>query len=203
MTTATSICNRALLKIGAKPIASLDEESDRARVCSVLYTPLRDGLLAGYDWRFTILKAKLTRDAAAPATEWRYQFLLPPGRLHDGAVAVFDTNGFNAEPITDWERFADRIQTNCAEIWCEYQVARTEAELPPYFIDLLVEALCSEIAMPITDQQSTATAHHQKAYGVPSENMRGGLFGQAMLRDSQGNASPVVNSDDLEVARFS
>lgn len=50
--SATALCSRALLKIGAATIASFDEGTAEAEVASNLYRPIRDNLLKGHPWSF-------------------------------------------------------------------------------------------------------------------------------------------------------
>lgn len=77
MTTAVSICSNALLMLGKDPIASLQEDSDRARYCANLYPPLRDTLLRKHFWNCAIKRVLLSPDAVAPAYGFTAQFPLP------------------------------------------------------------------------------------------------------------------------------
>jgi hypothetical protein len=43
--TAVELCSAALMKLGAQPIASLDDPSAEAAVARTLYPIVRDGLL--------------------------------------------------------------------------------------------------------------------------------------------------------------
>jgi hypothetical protein len=65
--SALALCSRALLKIGAQPVASLEEGTAEAEVAANLYPGLRDALLAGFPWHFATTQATLPRLAAAPA----------------------------------------------------------------------------------------------------------------------------------------
>ena len=59
--SALALCARALLKIGAQPIASLDEGTAEAEVAANLYPGLRDALLAAHPWSFATGQATLPR----------------------------------------------------------------------------------------------------------------------------------------------
>lgn len=59
----TKIANLALVKIGAKIIESLSEESPRANVMDVIFEPTRDELIEGYQWNFAMKRAKLIEKA--------------------------------------------------------------------------------------------------------------------------------------------
>lgn len=87
MATSTLICNKALLSIGARTtIASLDEESNEAEKCRLLYTDTRDEVMQKAHWNFAKKTAVLGLLKSAPgtpsnpdaATEWSDEFPAPP-----------------------------------------------------------------------------------------------------------------------------
>ena len=47
-----SICNSALIKLGASRIASLTEDSKEAKLCYEQYPILRDEVQASHPWNF-------------------------------------------------------------------------------------------------------------------------------------------------------
>lgn len=77
MTTAVSICSNALMMLGKSPIASLQEDNDRAKYCANLYPSLRDSLLRKHFWNCAIKRVLLSPDAVAPAYGYTAQFPLP------------------------------------------------------------------------------------------------------------------------------
>ena len=50
--TALALCSRALLRLGAQPIASLTEGTPEAEVAANLYPGIRDALLSAHPWSF-------------------------------------------------------------------------------------------------------------------------------------------------------
>lgn len=77
MATVVSICSNALLMLGAKPINSLTEENDRARIASNLWEGVRDDLLRSHPWNCAIKRVVLSPEATTPAFDYAYQFALP------------------------------------------------------------------------------------------------------------------------------
>ena len=57
--SALALCSRALLKIGAQPVASLDEGTAEAEVAANLYPGIRDALLSVHPWTFATAQATL------------------------------------------------------------------------------------------------------------------------------------------------
>jgi len=73
-----SICNGALLLLGADPIGSIDSpETDKEQICAQMYHSTRNTALQAYPWNFAVKRATLTKDAAAPDYGFAYQYDLP------------------------------------------------------------------------------------------------------------------------------
>ncbi len=79
--SVVSICSNALLLLGAQPINDLNENTDRARLASNLFEPVRDYVLQRHPWNCCTKRVALAPDLAAPAFDWAYQFTLPPDYL--------------------------------------------------------------------------------------------------------------------------
>ena len=90
------------------------------------------------------------------------------------------------------------MYTNLEEVWSDYKYRPEPAIFPPYFVRLLKMALAAEFAEPITDQITKADYYHGKAYGSPSENMRGGLVRVAINIDAAGQ--PTQNIQEFPIA---
>jgi hypothetical protein len=79
--TDTSICNGALIKLGAQTILSLDDANDTARRLKVIYPRSRDKLLASHPWNFATKRAVLAEDPTPPSFDFSHRFALPPDCL--------------------------------------------------------------------------------------------------------------------------
>ena len=77
MASQVGICNRALQKLGASPITSLDDGTTVANALSAAYDPVRLALLRSYTWSFAIKRAELAASASAPAFGYNNAFPLP------------------------------------------------------------------------------------------------------------------------------
>lgn len=90
MESETSICNKALLNAGArKQIASLDENSNAARVCKLFYENTRDALLQEAQWTWARKYAGLGLITGLPGA---------PGISTDGGSTVWSP----ANPAPGW-----------------------------------------------------------------------------------------------------
>lgn len=86
MATDVSICSNALLKLGALPIASLEEASDRARLASNLFPTVRDSMQRSHPWNCCIKRVALAPDVTVPAFDFNYRFALPDDYLRTLSV---------------------------------------------------------------------------------------------------------------------
>lgn len=197
------ICSRALVvHLGSKPIGSLSEETDRARVCANAYLPLMEFLICAYPWRFATKRAKLTRTTTTDKNGFRYEFIMPTDRLMQASYAVLDTEAVDARPITEFSLYGGKLYANAPEIWVDYRFYPSEAEWPAHFAKLAEVALAAEIAYTITDQANRASDLNVKAYGTPSEGMTGGLMGVARSADAEGTPTQAFEDYSLIDARF-
>lgn len=89
----TAICNRALIRIGADTITSIDEDSKEARIMNILYDQVRQELLRSHIWNFALRREILAADSTSPDFQWLFQYPLPADclrvvGLHD-PISVF------------------------------------------------------------------------------------------------------------------
>lgn len=195
--TDLSICSDALIMLGAAPISSFTEGTDAAQACDRLYPDLRDTILSSYPWSWSYQKLQLARLSTAPLNEWLYAYQLP-GDMLSGVRALFASSGTNEQPLRyGWEIYGDQIYTNLTTVYIDYQATIDESKMPNYFIHLLRTAMAAELAMVITDQVSKSDYYRSLAYGMPSDNGRGGLFRQSMNIDSRGQPPQIIEDYSL------
>lgn len=165
MASREEIANRALQKIGAARVTSLDEGSRNADAVKFAFDFLRDSELQMRFWTFAIKRISITNDATAPAFGRAYQYTLPEDylriapddphypsaytdRLFEGRKILTDEGGplqiryvSNAVPEEQWDPlFADalamRIAMEVAEELTQSATKRDAAETSyKFFID--------------------------------------------------------------------
>lgn len=195
-----SICSRALILLGARPISSLEEDTDAARVCNAVYGPLRDAIIAAHPWRFAMKKAALSLKATAPVNEWSYAFVIPGEAVAGGVHAVF-ASASDRRAISDYEIFQRDLYANVSQVWADYKIVPPEAVWPETFVRFMTYAVAADIAFAITDQQNSAEAWNAKAYGLPGENGLGGALGEALALEAQGQGNSGIFADAFVDAR--
>jgi hypothetical protein len=199
--TKLSICSDALIMLGASPLSSFADGTDEAQVADRLYDDVQDTILMQYPFTWSIKKVRLARLSDAPINEWKYKYQLP-GDILGNPRAVFNTAAVGDRSLRDFEIYSTGLFTNLEDVYIDYQFRPEPAIFPPYFVRLLKTALAAEFAEPITDQITKAEYYHGKAYGSPSENMRGGLMRVAMNIDGTSQPSQNIQEFPLSDIRF-
>ncbi|WP_439598956.1 hypothetical protein [Falsiroseomonas sp.] len=158
--TAVALCSRALLRLGAQPVASLDEGTAEAEVAANLYAPTRDALLSAHPWSFATGQASLPRLSAAPPADMAHAFQLPTGFLR--ALSAGQGGRGGGMPYRLHE---DRLHADAASVTLTYIFRPDESAFPPFFAQALVARLAAEFCLPLTDSASRAEMLFRLAEG--------------------------------------
>lgn len=133
MTTKIDLCSMALLKLGEKPIQSIQEDSPAAQLSRTLFNPVIDALLAIHPWRFACKSFDLVRDSDG-------DFFLP-----SECMRVLKCNGqiIGNQIISP----SDKMNILC--------IVHVDVEsMPAYFISLAATKLAMEFCIPLIGDQS-------------------------------------------------
>ncbi|MFC0385246.1 hypothetical protein [Muricoccus vinaceus] len=155
--SALALCTRALLKVGAQPVASLEEGTAEAEVAANLYPGSRDSLLSCHPWTFCTGQMRLNRLDAVPVADLANAFQLPAGLLR---VISAGTGRGRGAPYRIHE---GRLHADAAEVTLTYVFRADEAEFPPFFAAALVSRLAAEFCLPLTENTSRAEMLHRLA----------------------------------------
>lgn len=196
-----TICNDALLMLGAAPVSSFSDGSDSAQIADRLYNDIKILVLTLYPWSFSFKKVQLARTLNTPVSEWRYEYQLP-GDMIIGPRALFNSPSYGARPVTQWEVFEDKVLTNYDACYADYQFDTPEDRLPSYFVQILKYYLAWHFAEPVTDQFTKGQYWQAIAVGTPQENGRGGYLRQAMNIDGANQPNQMIEDFSLTGVRF-
>jgi hypothetical protein len=156
--SALALCSRALLKIGAQPVASLDEGTAEAEVAATLYPGVRDALISVHPWSFATGQASLPRLSARPVGDFQHAFQLPPGFLRALSAGPPGAGRGLAYRILE-----DRLHTNATQVVLTYVFRPDESAFPPFFDAALVARLAAEFCLPLTENAGRAELLHRLA----------------------------------------
>lgn len=129
MFTKIDLCSMALLKLGEKPIQSLNDDSAAAQLARTLFDSITDTLIASHPWHFAMRTYELIKtdgdDFVIPTNVLRV--LRCPGQIQMGKIIAPDEK----ITIVGLERIAPE-------------------SYPSYFVSLVATKLAMEFCVPMT-----------------------------------------------------
>jgi hypothetical protein len=154
--TEVSICNSALIKIGADRITALSDDNKRAILCNEQYSKLRDEVLQAHLWNFAIGRVEIAKDATAPAFEYDNRFLLPTDVLR-----VF--YAYPMENEIEFKREGKYLLSNEDTMKIVYVKQTTDtSEFSPVFAECLSYRIAQELAYPVVQSTQLSALMEQK-----------------------------------------
>ena len=143
-TTDVSICNSALIKLGADPIVSLEDDSRTAKLCKEQYPKLKLALLRSHPWNFAEKRLVIAADATAPAFGYTYRYTVPGDCLR-----VLEVN----DNETEWKLENGYILSDSSDCKLRYIAEVSEERFEFLFSELLATALASDLSATINPAQ--------------------------------------------------
>lgn len=192
-----SICNSALIKLGAERISSLTDDNKRARLCNEQYAKIRDDFLRAHPWNFAVARKELGLSATfTPAFEYDYAFVIPSDVLR---ILAVDFNLGPAIGEIPWAVEVDdtgvkHLVTNSSTAKIKYIKRVLEARFDDNFAELLSTKLAADLAYAITQSTSIAELLDKKF----REKMR-----EVRSLDAMEGSVPTVEADEWFLARHS
>jgi hypothetical protein len=149
--TALELCSRALLRLGAQAIASLEEGTAEAEIAAGLYEGTRDALLSAHPWSFATAQSTLPRLQAVPSADFRCAFQLPAGFLR-----ALSAGGPGVGRGLAYRILEDRLHADAEQVTLTYLFRPDESAFPAFFAAALVARLSAEFCIPLTENTSRA-----------------------------------------------
>lgn len=144
--TATDICSRALVKLGAKGISSFQEETTEAYIAEQLYTPILEALIASYPWRFALVQTTLARLSEKPSADYRYAYALP-----NDCIRILSAGSGSRGRDLNYRVVQNTLQTDSDSVMLTYICRPDESSFPPFFTQALIAKLAAEFCLPVTE----------------------------------------------------
>lgn len=185
--SAIALCSRALLKLGARPIAGFDEGTAEAEVAANLYPSIRDALLSAHGWSFATAQSRLPQLEEAPVADFAHAFQLPTDFLRALSAGV----GSRGRGMT-YRLLDKRLHTAANEVYLTYIFRPAEVNFPPFFDQLLIARLAAEFCIPVTESTSRA----EMLYRIAETEFR-----RARLIDAQQDSPLAIEDFPLIEAR--
>ena len=130
--TKVDIASRALIMIGANPIASFTDGTTEANVTNTIYEEIIESSLTRHNWRFATGQQQLSLLANSPTGRFEYAYQIPanPECLKILAVTVNDA-------LIQYNRYEDKIYLDGfgsqSTVIMDYIFRQSEDQFPPHF----------------------------------------------------------------------
>lgn len=157
LTTEVQICNSALSAVGAEPIASLTENSKKARQCNLNYPIIRDELLEDHYWNFAMKRVDLAQISGFVDSEFKFAYQLPNDVARVRKI-------INADPHNIFKVEGKLLLANLELVRIQYVSLETTVSLfPRKFVEALAFAIAAKIAYSITSSNTLSERLEKKA----------------------------------------
>jgi hypothetical protein len=196
MSSIVEICNLALNHIGAKSITSLDEASESARKCKLVYEPLRDSVLRGSAWNFaTAIEQLAPLDEEVPG--WNFLYTEPNRCLKIRKIfnetSLSDPRPVDHKLMLSPDTKTKSIATNLELAWCEFTYKVTDPNVyDPQFIEALSYRIGASLAQSLAGNIQLGQALLQMSMSISDK---------AVLENSKEGSQTKANYSSLIEAR--
>lgn len=146
--TDIELCSLSLIKIGASPIASFDDDTAEAEVAKTLYGPTLEGLLVAHPWAFSLTQADLQPAAVNSFQGYANAYELPANALR--TISASGPSGRNCV----YRVIGQMIVSDADTLSLTYQHRPASSAFPPHFIQTLTARLAAEFCLPLTESAS-------------------------------------------------
>lgn len=140
--TQVSVCNSALVKVGADRISSITQNTKSAILLNAIFNQTRDNVLRAHPWNFAMKRATLAPTSTTPEFEWDYQYDKPSDMLR-----VWETYPDDIPHIIEGEKIlTDESSLDVRYIYRQDDPATWDA----CFAEALAWNLAEQIALALT-----------------------------------------------------
>lgn len=195
--TKVSICNSALVKLGAERITSLEDGTKRAKLCKEQYEKVRNDLLMSHPWNFAIARKELAEVSTfTPAYEYEKAFQIP-----SDAKRILATS-LNHQPQIGERHWAVEIDPNTGNklllcndsaVSIKYLKDVDESYFTPAFAELLAHKLALDLGYSMT-QSASLSQLLQRQFDEKLKDVRS--------FDAQEGSVRTVDASDWLLARL-
>lgn len=184
MVSQISICNSALVKVGAERISSITQDCKRAILLNAIYEQKRDATLRAHPWKFATKRVKLSPNSTVPAWGYLYQFDEP-----NDFLSLVDTHPIDTMFMTE----GGQILANDPCFEMRYVFRQTdESTWDSCFAECFAWNLATDVAYALT--QSITLAQNCEAKYLK-------VLAEARWSDGLQRSSPELEADLWSRAR--
>lgn len=198
------VVNGALVQhLGLPASYTIDAENELGGTVDLVWPAIAARVVTNYDFADCRKLFKLSALAGTFDNGWRYGFALPAERI-GAPLAILDQAGTAEHLLREFLLEQGNIYTNVTPIWARCRVLLDPQYWDQGFAAAYGVALAGGLAKPLCQDELLAAALTEEAFGKPSEQGGGGMFGKliAVARGSEPQGRRFMQDDPLTNARF-
>jgi hypothetical protein len=186
----TEILNKALTLVGAAPVTNIDDDTNNARILSRVYEIALRSILSECKWNFATKRMLLT--VSTQTFDWydtgeTFVYVRP-----NDMIRAFEANVNDAV----WREEGDFIVSDTSGLGLRYvYYLDVPSKYPAFFIDALVDKLCSDIAFAVVNSGTLGEKYKQLYESI--------TLPKAMSANSQIGTQQFLKDNAWENAKYS
>lgn len=152
MASKVDIINRALTKLNAKRITSINDGTKNSVEAKSVWDGILDEVLASFPWNFSTRRVKLAQLATDPVYGYDFQFRIPSEpKVLRVWEAVTDAERPTKGYVIEGDDEGQVLLTNLNVIYIKYSSRVIDTErFSPWMVECMATRLASELAYAIT-----------------------------------------------------
>lgn len=158
VTSEVSICNTALIFVGATEITSFTDETREAKVCAAIFDKTYEFMLQQAIWRFSLELIQLAKLTTPPTEADEFGFA-NAFQLPSNSLRIISTDS----PSDNYKQFGDNILSNESRVSVTYQKKPDVTDLPAYFQRALELELTALLSLALNNDESEYAIWQRKA----------------------------------------
>ena len=163
MASTTSLLNRALRRIGAGRINSIDDDTDVGQLIRDTFPDVRQALLRSHPWPFASFRSRLARDVAESDIGYRYAYRKPEANDQHGewlrTLGIFTDDAMRC-PALRYRDANDLILSDetALVMWALHDIEDPNA-MEANFREALAMKCAAEWALALSNSKSLHDTH--------------------------------------------
>lgn len=191
------IINKALLIMGDSEIDDFGSPTDgRIQPMHRFYHEEKAKLLSLKNWPFATRLQCLGEPEEATGDIFPYAYAVP-----EDCLRILGITSDGQTPVP-YEYREHSIYAATSPAWARYIYDMPDDCMPVPFRDLLANSMAAEACYKITGDKVLAERLHDRVWGPPSANMKGGLFGYISSMYARQNPAKTIASRPFAGARW-
>jgi hypothetical protein len=145
-----SICNGALILLGAQSIQSLDENTQEAIMCKNRFYTARDTVIQSFPWNSCTFRQTLTQLTTKPVFDYQVMYSLPTDPYCLMIMQLYETDDWRIEHITGGDGGQTPVLVTNTTVANAIFIGRITSNYPVNLAELMSTYMAAQMAYKLT-----------------------------------------------------